>query len=134
MNRSYFCQTSFKIIIVYFSHIWRWLHHIGLIYKIELLLQVNNNVLFAPTSYTKMFCSEERLIQFLSSLYPMLLFTLTPFKNKVIPEMIRKVIQEMIRKVIQEIIRKVIQEIIRKVIQEIIGKVFQEKIRKVNTI
>ena len=31
-------------------------------------------------TFTKVFGSDERLIQFLLSLYPMLLFTLTPFK------------------------------------------------------
>ena len=34
------------------------------IYKIESLLHFTNKVLFAPTSYAKMFCSDERLIQF----------------------------------------------------------------------
>ena len=48
--------------------------------RFESPLHFTENVLFATTSYTKMFGSDERLIQFWLSLYLMLLFTRTPFK------------------------------------------------------
>ena len=35
------------------------------------ILQLNNEVLFSPLSYTKMFGRDERLIQFFLTLYPM---------------------------------------------------------------
>ena len=40
-----------------------------------------NKMLFAPTSYAKIFCGDERLIQFWLYLYPMFLFPQTPFKQ-----------------------------------------------------
>ena len=58
----------------YFGHI----GNIGSIYKIEPLLHFTNKVLFAPTSYAKMF----GLIQFLPLPYYMLLLQKTPFKIK----------------------------------------------------
>ena len=48
--------------------------------RFESPLHFTENVLFATTSYTKMFGSDERLIQFWLSLYLVLLFTRTPFK------------------------------------------------------
>ena len=44
------------------------------------VLHFTNKVLFATTSYAIMFGSDELLIQFWLSLYPMLLFLLTHFK------------------------------------------------------
>ena len=38
-------------------------------------------MLFAPTSYAKMFGSDERLIQFWLSLYPLLLFPCNPLSS-----------------------------------------------------
>ena len=43
-----------------------------------MLLHFTNKVLFAPTSYDKMFGSDKRLIQFFLSLYPMLIYPQTP--------------------------------------------------------
>ena len=40
------------------------------LYKIELILQLNNKLLFASTSYTKICGSDERLIQFLYHYIP----------------------------------------------------------------
>ena len=67
-----------------FGNILRCFEHIGSIYKIEPLLHFNNKVLFARTSYTKMFGSNERLIQFWLSLHSMLLFPLTPLRTNMI--------------------------------------------------
>ena len=65
---------------LYFGHIYRYFDNIGSIYKIEPCWHFTNRVLFAPTSYTNMFGSDERLINFWLSLYPMLLFPRSPFK------------------------------------------------------
>ena len=66
---------SFEIEVIFVKHLLR--HNcilvtlndvltmcIGPIYKIEQLLQCNNKVLVSPSSYTKMFGSDEHLIQF----------------------------------------------------------------------
>ena len=45
----------------------------------EPLFHFPNKVLFAPIFYTKISSSDERLIQLVLSLYPMLLFTCTLF-------------------------------------------------------
>ena len=55
--------------------------NIGSIYKIEPLLQLITKVLFAPTSYTKIFDRDKHLIQFLLSLYPILLFPRISLKD-----------------------------------------------------
>ena len=70
---------------MFWPHLTMFSQYIGSIYKIEPLLNFTNKVCFAPTSYAKMFGSDERLIQFWLPLYPMLLFPLTPFKVIVQP-------------------------------------------------
>ena len=47
---------------LYFGHILQYFDNISSIYKLNPLLQSNTKVLFSPSSYTKMFCSDERLI------------------------------------------------------------------------
>ena len=82
------CSFEIEIIFVnhslkldlYFAHIKRCFEQIGSIYKIEPVWHFTNKMLFAPTSYEKMFYRDKRLIQFWLYLYPMLLFLRTPFK------------------------------------------------------
>ena len=48
-----FMKHLFKSDLLYFAHIYICFENIGFIYKIELLLQLNNKMLFVTTSYTK---------------------------------------------------------------------------------
>ena len=51
------------------------------IYQIQPLLYFQKSALWTPISYVKMFGSNERLVRFWFPLYPMLLFSQTPFKQ-----------------------------------------------------
>ena len=57
---------------LYLGHILRCFDHISLIYQIEPLLYFHQTEVWTPPSYAKMFGSDERLIQFWLSRYPML--------------------------------------------------------------